>query len=67
MGTSEVTRLGMREGEMVEVAEFMKRIVIDKEDVKKVKRDVAEFRKEFQKVRYCFEDKTEAYEYVKIR
>jgi len=67
LGTSEVTRLGMREGEMVEVAEFMKRIVIDKEDVKKVKRDVAEFRKEFQKVRYCFEDKTEAYEYVKIR
>ena len=67
MGTSEVTRLGMKEGEMGEVAEFMKRIVIDKEDVKKVKRDVVEFRKDFQKVHYCFEDATEAYKYVKIR
>jgi len=59
--------LGMKESEMVEVAEFMKRIVVDKEDIKKVKRDVAEFRKDYQRVRYCFEDATEAYEYVKIR
>jgi len=67
LGTSEVTRLGMGESEMVEVAEFVKRIVIDREDVERVRRDVAEFRKEFQRVHYCFEDKTEAYKYVKIR
>ncbi len=67
LGTSEVTRLGMKEGEMAETAEFMKRVIIDKEDVEKVKKDVAEFRKDYQKVHYCFENVTDAYEYVKIR
>ena len=67
LGTSEVTRLGMRENEMTEVAEFMKRIVIDKEEVNKVKKDVAEFRKGFQNVHFCFENATEAYKYIKIR
>ncbi len=67
LGTSEVTRLGMRESEMVEVAEYIKRVIIDKEDRKKVSEDVAEFRKDFQKVHYCFENATEAYEYIKIR
>jgi len=67
LGTQEVTRLGMREGEMAEIAEFIKRVVVDKEDVEKVKGDVVEFRKDYQRVRYCFEDAAEAYEYVKIR
>ena len=67
MGTSEVTRLGMKESEMAEIAEFMKRVIIDKEAVDKVKKDVVEFRKDYQKVHYCFEDATEAYEYIKIR
>jgi glycine hydroxymethyltransferase len=67
MGTSEVTRLGMKENEMKEIAEFVKRVVMDKEDVNKVRADVAEFRKDYQKVRYCFENATEAYEYIKIR
>ena len=67
MGTSEVTRLGMKENEMKEIAEFVKRVVIDKENVDKVKADVAEFRKDYQKVHYCFENATQAYEYLKIR
>ncbi|MEM3070592.1 MAG: serine hydroxymethyltransferase [Candidatus Bathyarchaeia archaeon] len=67
LGSQEVTRLGMKEGEMVEIADFIKRAVIDKENVEKVKRDVAEFRKQYQKVHYCFENNTEAYEYIKIR
>jgi len=67
LGTSEVTRLGMKENEMKEIAEFIKRVVIDKEHVDKVKADVAAFRKEFQKVHYCFENATDAYKYVKIR
>ena len=57
----------MREPEMVEVADFVKRVVIDKEPVEKVRTDVVEFRKDFQKVHYCFEDTTEAYKYVGIR
>jgi glycine hydroxymethyltransferase len=67
LGTSEVTRLGMKEGEMIEIADFIKRVVVDKEDVGRVKKDVAEFRKYYQKVHYCFENTTEAYKYIKIR
>lgn len=67
LGASEVTRLGMRESEMVEVAEFIKKVIVDKEDAKKVAKEVSELRRDFQKVHYCFEDATEAYEYIKIR
>jgi glycine hydroxymethyltransferase len=67
LGTSEVTRLGMKENEMKEIAEFIKRVVIDKEDVNRVKADVAEFRRDYQRVHYCFENATDAYKYIKIR
>lgn len=67
MGVSEVTRLGMKEAQMEEIAEFVKRVVIDKEPLEKVRADVAEFRKDYQKVHYCFENSTDAYEYIKIR
>lgn len=67
LGVSEITRLGMRESEMTEIAEFIKRVIIDKEPTEKVKADVAEFRKDYQKVHYCFENATEAYKYTKIR
>jgi glycine hydroxymethyltransferase len=67
LGTSEVTRLGMKENEMKEIADFIKRVVVDKENVDKVKADVMEFRKPYQKVHYCFENATEAYKYIKIR
>jgi glycine hydroxymethyltransferase len=67
MGTSEVTRLGMKENEMKEIAEFVKRVVVDRESADRVKSDVAEFRKDYQRVHYCFENATEAYKYIKIR
>jgi glycine hydroxymethyltransferase len=67
MGVSEVTRLGMKESEMAEIAEFVRRVIIDKESMDKVGVDVAEFRKDYQKVHYCFENATEAYKYVRIR
>jgi len=67
LGVSEVTRLGMRESEMCEIAEFIKRVVIEKEPLEKVKTDVAEFRRDYQKVHYCFENATDAYKYIKIR
>jgi glycine hydroxymethyltransferase len=66
LGTPELTRLGMKESHMSEVADFIKRIVVDNEDPKKVSADVAEFRKDFQKIRYGFESAREAYEYVPI-
>lgn len=67
LGVSEVTRLGMRESEMCEIAEFIKRVVIEEEPLEKVKTDVAEFRRDYQKVHYCFENATDAYKYIKIR
>ena len=67
MGVSEVTRLAMKEPEMSEIADFVKRVIIDKEPLETVKKDVEEFRKDYQKVSYCFENSTEAYKYVRIR
>ncbi len=67
LGTSEVTRLGMKESEMDEIAEFIKRIVINRENVGNVKKEVSEFRETYQKVHYCFEDAAEAYKYMKLR
>jgi glycine hydroxymethyltransferase len=67
LGVSEVTRLGMKESEMIEIAEFIKRVVIGKESVEKAKVDIAAFRKDYQKVHYCFENATEAYKYIRIR
>ena len=67
LGTAELTRLGMKESEMKEIASFIKKIVIDKKDPKKLAAKVKAFRKDYQKVRYCFDNKLGAYEYVKLR
>ena len=66
MGTSEVTRLGMGKSEMVDIAEFFKKLIIDKKDPKKVKDKVIEFRKDFQEIKYCFQSPSKAYEYLKF-
>lgn len=55
LGTCEVTRRGMKGNEMMQIAEFIKRVVKDKEDVNKVKREVTRFSEEFREVKYCFE------------
>jgi glycine hydroxymethyltransferase len=67
IGTSEITRIGMKKNDMVDIAEFIKRVVVNKEDSKKVKQDVTAFRKNFQTVHYCFENAKNAYEYIKLR
>jgi glycine hydroxymethyltransferase len=66
LGTSEVTRLGMGKSEMVDIAEFFKDLLVDKKDPKKVKKEVAEFKKGFQEIRYCFQSPNKAYEYMKF-
>jgi glycine hydroxymethyltransferase len=67
LGVAEITRLGMKESEMKEIASFIKKIVIDKKDPKKMTSTVKAFRKDYQKVRFCFDNKLGAYEYVKLR
>jgi glycine/serine hydroxymethyltransferase len=57
----------MGEQEMVEIAELMKRVVVDGENPKSVKEDSANIRSGFEHVHYCFENATKAYQYVKIR
>jgi len=54
VGVAEMTRMGMKEGEMDEIAEFWKMALIDKEEPGKVAKKVSEFRAAFQKVHYCF-------------
>lgn len=66
LGTSEITRLGMKEGDMKEVATFIKRVVIGKEEPSKVSDDIADFRREFQKVHYAFDNSVAAYDYIQI-
>lgn len=66
IGTSEVTRLGMGKSEMIDIAEFFKKIIIDKVNPKQIKEEVADFRKEFQEVKYCFQESSKAYDYLKF-
>jgi glycine hydroxymethyltransferase len=67
LGVAEITRLGMRESEMKEIASFIKKIIIDKKEPKKLATEVRSFRKDYQKVHYCFDNKLDAYAYVKLR
>ena len=67
LGTSEITRLGMKEPEMKEIASMIKDVVIDKKEPSEITSKVTEFRKEFQKTQYCFDNSLGAYEYVKLR
>lgn len=63
IGTQEITRRGMKEPEMEAVAEYIKRVVIDGEDVKD---EVSEFMSSYTRVHYAFEE-SEAYKYMEIQ
>ena len=63
IGSQELTRLGMKENEMREVAEFVARVVVKGEAPEKVKLDVVNFKRQYTKVRYCFFEGEEAYDY----
>ncbi len=65
LGTQELTRLGMKEGEMHAIAEFFKRLIIDGESEGKVKKDVMLLKKEFNEVHFSF-DGQRAYEYFEF-
>jgi len=67
IGVQEVTRLGMGKNEMVEIAELIKKVLVDRRPPEEVADEVVELRKDFQHVRYAFTSETEAYEHVLIR
>jgi glycine hydroxymethyltransferase len=54
IGTCEITRRGMKEPEMLRIAELLKRTAIDNENPEKIKKDIEKFSSEFPKVEYCF-------------
>jgi glycine hydroxymethyltransferase len=55
VGTCEVTRRGMKEAEMLKVAELIKRVLVDEEKPENVKKDVSKLCAEFQNIEYCFD------------
>jgi glycine hydroxymethyltransferase len=56
MGTIEVTRLGMREEDMSQIADFMVRILVEGEPPESVGEGVIDFRLPFQTLYYSFDD-----------
>lgn len=67
LGVSEITRLGMGGPDVEEIASYIKQVIIDKKDPKKMLRKVRAFRREFQRVHFCFDKGLPAYEYVRLR
>jgi glycine hydroxymethyltransferase len=53
IGVQEMTRFGMKEKEMKEIARMIKEIILDKKSPKKVKKEVIELRENFQEIKYC--------------
>ncbi len=60
-GVQEVTRQGMKEGEMVEIARLVRRAVLDQESSAQVAEDAAELAKAFSTFQFCFGSAEEAY------
>ncbi len=54
IGTPEITRRGMKEEQMEYIAEFFKRVLIDKEDIETVAKDVEAFSKEYLDCLYSY-------------
>ena len=60
IGTQEITRRGLKESHMSEIAAYIKRVAVDGENIKD---EVSEFIKQHNKVYYAFKE-DEAYNYV---
>lgn len=61
LGTQELTRIGMKEPQMREVADLFARVAMKHEAPDKVAADVASMRKEFNTIHYCFTPGAEAH------
>jgi glycine hydroxymethyltransferase len=56
LGVQELTRVGMGTDEMQDVARFYARVLLNDEDPAVVKRDVKDFKSDYQIIRYCFNE-----------
>src|SRR5947199_1793306 len=66
-GVSEVTRLGMKEPQMREIADLIARVVVKGEQGERIRSDVGSLKKNFNKIHYAFGSSREAYEYIKLQ
>lgn len=56
IGTNEITRLGMKEEDMREIAHFIADTLLERKPVKRIRSEVIEFRKSFRKIQYCYDN-----------
>lgn len=56
LGVQELTRVGMGKDEMLDVARFYARVLLENEDPSKVKVDVRDFKSDYHVIRYCFNE-----------
>ncbi len=56
IGVQEVTRLGMKEEEMREIARFIDTALKDKKPINEIKNEIKEFKSNFLTVKYTFEE-----------
>ncbi|MGP7816539.1 serine hydroxymethyltransferase [Niallia sp. 01092] len=55
IGTTEVTRLGMKEEQMEIIADFILDVLKNKKSTEEVRKEIIDFRKAYQKIHYCFD------------
>ena len=63
LGAQEVTRLGMKEPQMDELAELISRVVVKGQPPSDVVDDVRAFKSGYTKLHYCYFEGEEAYDY----
>ena len=66
LGSQEMTRIGMKEADMREVAQFLVDVVVKKDKPADVQRRVAAFRARFKGIHYCFDEGQPAYKFWKL-
>ena len=66
LGVQELTRLGMKEAEMEEVAKFFKRVLVDGEDSGNVRKDVVKFKSNYRHIHYCFHEGEDPYAFHEL-
>ncbi|HMK53565.1 MAG TPA: serine hydroxymethyltransferase [Methanobacteriaceae archaeon] len=62
VGSQELTRRGLKESQMEEVAQYIKKVTIDG---KNIKEEVTQFMDQYTQVHYCFQP-DEAYRYIEF-
>lgn len=55
LGTGEVTRRGMKEGEMEKIAQLINEVITGASSSEKIKMEVKQLAEEFQDITYCFQ------------